>query len=130
VLHRSAERAAGEALKDATQAFADDLVRQIRVGRQIGTRTRVALDLSGAASYTVYALYSPYGCVIDFARDAGARPFALVRPSAAPPPRPATARPSEPRPNGRGGFSLSRQLGLGVARIVIDPDTAATTPAR
>ena len=26
-----------------------------------------------------------------------------------------------PSVNGRGGFSLSRQLGLGVARIVIDP---------
>ena len=29
----------------------------------------------------------------------------------------------------RGGYSLARQLGLGVSRIVIDPATAATTPA-
>src|SRR5439155_10228044 len=48
-----------EALKDVTQSFTDDLVRQIRVGRQIGTRTRVALDLNAAAPHTVYALYNP-----------------------------------------------------------------------
>ena len=30
--------------------------------------------------------------------------------------------------NGRGGFSLSRQLGLGVARIVIDPGHGGHDP--
>ena len=50
-----------EALKDATQTFPDDVVRQIRVGRQLGTRTRVVLDLTGAPPHTTYALYSdPY----------------------------------------------------------------------
>ena len=118
-----------EALTDATQAFADGLVRQIRVGRPLGTRTRVVLDLSGAASYTVYALYSPYRVVIDFARDAAA-PVPSPSPVSAAAAAPAGARPvpSEPRPNGRGGFSLSRQLGLGVARIVIDPGHGGYDP--
>jgi N-acetylmuramoyl-L-alanine amidase len=39
--------------------------------------------------------------------------------SEAPAPRP-TAPPVTPAVNARGGFSLSRQLGLGIARIVID----------
>ena len=36
-----------DALKDATLAFPDDVVRQIRVWRQQGIATRVVLDLSG-----------------------------------------------------------------------------------
>ena len=118
-----------EALKDVTQMFPDDLVRQIRVGRQLGTRTRVVLDLSGAAPHTVYALYNPYRVVIDFARET-VTPRALVAGSVASPPATASAPPvpSEPRPNGRGGFSLSRQLGLGVARIVIDPGHGGHDP--
>jgi N-acetylmuramoyl-L-alanine amidase len=37
-----------------------------------------------------------------------------------PPPPPDTPPPATPVANARGGFSLSRQLGLGIARIVID----------
>jgi N-acetylmuramoyl-L-alanine amidase len=122
-----------EALADATRTFPDDLVRQIRVGRQVGTRTRVVLDLAGAAPHTIYALYDPYRVVIDFARQAVASTAAPVPPT---PPAPAAAVaapgappvPSEPRPNGRGGLSLSRQLGLGVARIVIDPGHGGHDP--
>ena len=53
-----------EALKDVTQSFTDDLVRQIRVGRQIGTRTRIAVDLNAAAPHTVYALYAPIASLL------------------------------------------------------------------
>jgi N-acetylmuramoyl-L-alanine amidase len=118
-----------EALKDVTQAFPDDLVRQIRVGRQLGTRTRVVLDLSGTAPHTVYALYNPYRVVIDFAREAVTPRAAIAGPVASPTaPASAAPVPSEPLPNGRGGFSLSRQLGLGVARIVIDPGHGGHDP--
>lgn len=41
-------------------------------------------------------------------------------PSIAPPVTPTTPSPSAPAANGAGGFSMSRQLGLGVSRIVID----------
>ena len=109
-----------EALKDVTQAFPDDLVRQIRVGRQLGTRTRIVLDLTSAAPHTTYALYNPFRVVIDFAREA-------PRAAATLPALPA-AVPSEPKPNGGGGFSLSRQLGLGVGKIVIDPGHGGHDP--
>ena len=49
-------------------AFDDDVVRQARIGRQPDNRTRVVLDLQGAARYSVYSLYNPYRIVIDFER--------------------------------------------------------------
>ena len=59
----------------------------------------------------------------------GAEPAA---PLAAGPPvpvgAPPTAAPSAPQANSNGGFSLSRQLGLGVARIVIDPGHGGRDP--
>jgi N-acetylmuramoyl-L-alanine amidase len=111
-----------EALKDATQTFPDDVVRQIRVGRQVGTRTRVVLDLTGTPPRTTYALYSPYRVVIDFAREASPMQLAQL----AKPMRPEPSAP--PQPNTSGGFSLSRQLGLGVARVVIDPGHGGHDP--
>lgn len=122
-------------LKDATLAFPDEVVRQIRVGRQLDARTRVVFDLHGTARYSVYSLYNPYRLVIDFERVASA----TVAPPQ-PPPAPAPAResavvtasvtspPTPPSTNARGGFSLSRQLGLGVARVVIDPGHGGHDP--
>ena len=47
----------------------DDVVKQVRVGRQPNSRTRVVLDLKGdAARYSVYTLYDPYRIVVDFER--------------------------------------------------------------
>lgn len=197
-----------DALKDATLAYLDDVVRQIRVGRQLGTRTRVVLDLEGAARHSVYTLYNPYRVVIDFERPGGpplpardsktvvaskgteagsttkstkvpqsaavappsARPIAppsvspiaptsvsSVAPTRAPPVAPtsagvaaiveagtlpastsaaspagvgpvAPASPTTARRNTDGTLSLSRQLGLGIARIVIDPGHGGHDP--
>jgi N-acetylmuramoyl-L-alanine amidase len=142
-----------DSLKDASLPFPDDLVRQIRVGRQLDARTRVVLDLSAAAArYSIYSLYNPYRIVIDFARKAPAPPAtpahveraaatpepgatwtqpvapAAVVPAPLPPVvQPAVeavattaAPPLPPATNSSGTFSLSRQLGLGISRIVID----------
>jgi N-acetylmuramoyl-L-alanine amidase len=49
----------------------------------------------------------------------------LARKSAPPPSLPA---PASPAPNSLGGFSLARQLGLGVSRIVIDPGHGGHDP--
>lgn len=108
--------------------------------------------------HSVYAIYNPYRLVIDFERRAApsadpveasdAKPPApattvptaptasaasqwvaapplqaasLPAPLVAPPPRP-------PAANIAGGYSLSRQLGLGVSRIVIDPGHGGHDP--
>jgi N-acetylmuramoyl-L-alanine amidase len=206
-----------EAIKDATIPFEDDVVRQVRIGRQADARTRVVFDLSGAGRHTVYTLYNPFRIVVDVERVSGApgapqpasapgrQPtvVAAAAPDAARPPvaaavvattagpgrpsdvtaalnsSPAAARPSPaaspvtapsprvgpsplppavdaapagtedipasietpappvsaapappvaPRVNGGGGFSLSRQLGLGVSRIVVDPGHGGHDP--
>jgi N-acetylmuramoyl-L-alanine amidase len=139
-----------ETIKDATIPFTDDVVKQVRVGRQLNTTTRVVMDLAGAGRHSLYALYNPYRVVIDFdraqtvppvvpavgveTRPAPATEAALTRSGdarvvaaslPAPEPRPAAAAeppppPTPPAVNSSGGFSLSRQLGLGVSRIVID----------
>ncbi len=160
-----------EAIKDATIPFTDDVVRQVRIGRQTESRTRVVMDLNGAGRHSIYTLYNPYRVVIDFARVPVA-PSALVAKAAATGPatvsrQPAAsesaatpvaatgtaARPAEPPPldeptdlaeppivetelsapeapalNRSGGFSLSRQLGLRVSRVVIDPGHGGHDP--
>jgi N-acetylmuramoyl-L-alanine amidase len=124
-----------DTLKDVTQAFTDDLVRQIRVGPQAGTRTRVLLDLNARAPHTVYALYNPYRVVIDFARENPKDTTvaaATAKDTKIPAPRTKSTLEAKavkpPAVNGRGKFSLSRQLGLGVARIVVDPGHGGYDP--
>jgi len=72
---------------------------------------------------------TPVPMVVMTAPPSGSKPdspVALPEPppastlSAVRPPPVTPAPPAAPTPNGRGGFSLSRQLGLGVSRVVID----------
>ena len=166
-------------LKDAVLGFGDDVVKQVRVGRQDGNVTRVVLDLqTNAARHSVYALYNPYRVVIDVERlapgpmskstpavaalpvplEPSAKPLTAATPVAPPPAvsivaevksaalvdtkitkdspgaswtaeplqaravaaSPPAAAPAAPAANLNGSFSLSRQLGLGISRIVID----------
>jgi N-acetylmuramoyl-L-alanine amidase len=108
-----------DALKDTTLTYSDDVVRQIRVGRQLGARVRIVFDLEHAGRHSVYALYNPFRIVIDFERPAAAHALETVKP-------PPTVE--APKPNADGGLSLSRQLGLGIARIVIDPGHGGHDP--
>ena len=129
------------ALQDATIPFNEDLVKQIRVGRQIGSRTRIALDLTTYRRYSVYALYNPYRIIIDFERPKASPPAAptttsRVAPAPAASPAASTtskARPPAPiapvtPPASGTPLSLSRQLGLGIARIAIDPGHGGRDP--
>jgi N-acetylmuramoyl-L-alanine amidase len=161
-----------EAIKDAIIPFSDDVVRQVRIGRQTESRTRVVMDLNGAGRHSIYTLYNPYRVVIDFARAPGLPPSARAANTATVPatvtPRPAarasatpaaatpaaaaptsddlspraeptdvpdapavaagTSAPAAPSLNRSGGFSLSRQLGLRVSRVVIDPGHGGHDP--
>ena len=135
------------ALQDATLKFTDDIVREIRLGRHPRNTTRVVMDMESADSYSVFTLYNPFRLVVDFKRSAGAVSASPVPTTGSPPPPapavaaadskaiaaskepvPALTRPSAPpllspsapAANSNGQFSLSRQLGLGISRIVLD----------
>ena len=101
----------------------DGFLKQIRVGQNTFRKARVVLDLKSIENYEVFALYHPYRIVIDIQGTKTA--------SAAPPPaavvvsQPTNAVIPEsivkpPQTNGNGKYSLARQLGLKVRRIIVD----------
>lgn len=145
------------ALKNARLSFADGIVRQVRITQTDAAHARIALDLERTARFSVYPMYGPYRLIVDVERAAPARPAtaltalatagkeaarpategATAKPApraAAPVPAAAPSKPattaSQPLPPaaGRDGYSLSRQLGLGAARIVIDPGHGGYDP--
>ena len=124
------------ALANAALKFTDDIVREIRIGRHPNT-TRVVMDMEGAESFSVFTLYEPFRLVVDFKRSASAPPppvatTHVVEPTIVAEPKPLPMRPkppsaaplvpspAPPAANRDGSFSLARQLGLTVSRIVID----------
>ncbi len=137
-------------LLDKVLTYPGDIVSKIRVGRHPDATVRVVLDLEEVSRYSVFTLYSPFRLVIDAER-AVARTVAAATavaptsivpeaPLAAPsmpatlPSTPTTSTSAAPpsptaaTANGAGGFSIARQLGLGVSRIVIDPGHGGHDP--
>ena len=149
---------AAEDLKDATIPFPDGPVKQVRIGRQLNMRTRVVLDLNDAGLHSVYTVYNPYRIVIDVERKPAGAPAVLPnqrppvgsaparaplilasnasrasRAVISPPPQEVPAVDARPGPaapphNAKGSFSIARQLGLGVTRVVIDPGHGGHDP--
>ena len=110
----------------------DDVVRDIRLGRHPNDITRIVLDLEGVASYSVFTLYNPYRLVIDCERPAertAQSDETSKPPIQAPPTVPLDMlAPAIPAANSTGTFSLARQLGLGISRVVIDPGHGGHDP--
>jgi N-acetylmuramoyl-L-alanine amidase len=165
-------------LRDKTMKYADDIVREIRLGRHPQSTTRIVMDTEGVESYSVFTLYNPYRVIVDFRRRGApavpaitfippvppavsttgsakldTRPVApspSSTPAATPPPMTAAppasipsppvntgpppsrdialAAPAIPLANSNGAYSLARQLGLGVSRIVLDPGHGGHDP--
>jgi N-acetylmuramoyl-L-alanine amidase len=135
---------AAPALSDQTLRFEgdDEVVHQVRIGRHPNNTTRIVLDASGVTSYSVYPLYGPYRLVIDCVRARSSDAVAKAPPQIPslkapastgtgelsakvadlPPVGPVTppAPVAPPPKNLTGGFSIARQLGLGISRVVID----------
>jgi len=92
-------------------------VNQIRIGQKNPTTVRVVVDLNfeEIKRYNVFHLFDPFRIVIDIHPD-----YAVEGVKTATPPKPAdpTAK----------GYSLARQLGLGIKRIVIDPGHGGKDP--
>jgi N-acetylmuramoyl-L-alanine amidase len=97
-------------------------------------RLTAAVNFSRIKNYQVFPLREPFRIVIDiFPLEPGESP-----PPAPPPTRPAgdktappektTAAPSRAPLPTRSGYSLARQLGIGVSKIVIDPGHGGVDP--
>jgi N-acetylmuramoyl-L-alanine amidase len=146
-----------DALKDATLVFDSGPIRQVRIGRHPNSMTRVVMDMAEGARCGSRLATAPHRLVVTCGSDAAPgsavepvtaaappaerqasppeRPATDVAPSATPVPRPAAeapgtgvSAPAAPSANGRGGFSMARQLGLRVGRIVIDAGHGGRDP--
>ena len=96
-------------------------IRSIRIAQKNKSTVRMVVDLDFDLTdrYQVWHLFDPFRIVIDIfpkknipATPAGKPPATLVQP----------AQPLE------SGYSLARQLGLGIHRIVIDPGHGGNDP--
>ena len=145
-------------LVDATFHYDTDVVHEIRLGRHPNSTIRIVLDIEGVSRCSVFTLYEPYRIVIDcerkkgpgsfFEADTKKEPGPFLVPERAPrsvaatslapavgtsPPAPVATSASGPAPvapavNSGGTFSVARQLGLGISRIVIDPGHGGHDP--
>ncbi|MFI5079116.1 MAG: AMIN domain-containing protein, partial [Vicinamibacteria bacterium] len=70
-------------LSDTVLQFEGPTVRRVRLGRPRPDVTRLAIDLDGVATYSVFALYHPFRLTIDL-QPASGRPAGTLA-SAAPP---------------------------------------------
>lgn len=99
-------------------------IRGLRIVQKNPTTVRLSIeaDLGKIKRYQVFNLFDPFRIVVDiFPKDAPPGP-ALTTP---PPPKEKTPKPAQPA---RGGYSLARQLGLGVRTIVLDPGHGGSDP--
>ena len=92
-------------------------VKQIRIAQKNPTTVRVVvdLDLEKIKRYQVWHIFDPFRIVID------------IYPQSAAPDETAekVAQPAQPT---KSGYSIARQLGLGINRIVIDPGHGGKDP--
>jgi N-acetylmuramoyl-L-alanine amidase len=100
-----------------------DYLSQILVFQKTPSTARVVVDVDflKVKAYRAYHLFDPFRIVIDiYPRQPAEGPGADGKPAANPP-----VKPPEPLPS---GYSMARQLGLGVRTIVLDPGHGGADP--
>jgi N-acetylmuramoyl-L-alanine amidase len=108
-----------------------DYLSQIVVFQKTPTTARVVVDVDfrKVKSYRTYHLFDPFRIVIDiYPRQGGdvPEPGAPRGPATAgKPPAGQPVKPPDPLPS---GYSMARQLGLGVRTIVLDPGHGGSDP--
>jgi N-acetylmuramoyl-L-alanine amidase len=106
-----------------------DYIKEVRIAQKNATTVRVVaeLNLAKVERYQVFPLFDPFRVVLDiFPKETASAP------PTAPPGEPTPAIPGEkpvklPEPTTE-GYSMARQLGLGIQRVVIDPGHGGEDP--
>jgi len=105
-----------------------DYIKEVRIAQKNATTVRVAaeINLARVDRYQVFPLFDPFRVVIDIF------PKPIEVPPAVPPTQEPSTVPAEkpvrlPEPT-RDGYSMARQLGLGIRRIVLDPGHGGEDP--
>ncbi len=90
---------------------------QIRIAQKTSSTVRVVadLDFQTVKRYHIFHLFDPFRIVIDI--------YPLASTQDASP-----AKPSQPPQPAKSGYSIARQLGLGIQTIVIDPGHGGEDP--
>ena len=101
----------------------DGFLKRIRIAQHDKEVVRVVLDFASISDYSVFPLYNPNRIVIDILGTGKGRevtPAHLAKTAERPP--------KSSQPNRSGRYSLARQLGLTVGRIVLDPGHGGRDP--
>jgi N-acetylmuramoyl-L-alanine amidase len=132
---------------DRAAKISGTLLKAITLARAPNGALRLTLDINGRPRYSTFPLYDPFRLVVDLESDgpsastshpAGMTPAGLPARDAvllASAPASAESRSADaiarnvtPSATKGGDYSLARQLGLGVSRIVIDPGHGGHDP--
>ncbi len=101
-----------------------DYLSQIVVFQKSASTVRVVIDVefTKVKNYRAYNLFDPFRIVIDiYPRQPGETPGPAAKTTPGAPP----AKPADPSAS---GYSMARQLGLGVRTIVLDPGHGGADP--
>lgn len=134
-------------VQSGAESLAGSRLRGVRLGRQDGQVARIVLEVAETAKHSVFQMYHPYRLVVDLEGPAPsgpsspssnsptsiasgpAAPAPTPTPTPAPPIAPAGTPSIGPASTTSGGdYTLARQLGLGVSRIVIDAGHGGNDP--
>jgi N-acetylmuramoyl-L-alanine amidase len=102
-----------------------DYLKEVRVAQRTPTIVRVVaeLEMAKVERYQVFPLFDPFRVVLDiYPKEAGAAP------SEQPPAETTTEKPPQPAQPTPSGYSMARQLGLGIKTIVLDPGHGGEDP--
>jgi N-acetylmuramoyl-L-alanine amidase len=104
-------------LHNKTFLVKNDYISQIRIAQKTPSTVRVVVDLDfkKVPNYRVWHLFDPFRVVIDI--------YPHESPS-----KPSPSTPVKPPQPTKSGYTMIRQLGLGVQRIVIDPGHGGRHP--
>ena len=105
-----------------------DYIKEIRIAQKNATTVRMVaeLNLARVERYQVFPLFDPFRVVIDiFPKPTEVPPVAAPGQEAPAVPTEKPAKLPEPTTD---GYSMARQLGLGIQRVVLDPGHGGEDP--